>query len=209
MTTTENYLIIFAKTPKAERVKTRLGMSIGMEEAAKIYSQMLERTLAEAEDRFRWQKVVFITPDSEETYFTRRKLNVRQQRGENLGDRLANAFLDIFALDAKRAIAIGSDCPELTHEDIVRAFLTLQNNQAIIGPTNDGGFYLFGVNHRHYQGAINVLQGAIRWSTPQVFREMLVESRKYELLLTLLPIKQDIDSLEDWLDYQQRCGQGT
>lgn len=177
-----------------------------MERAAKIYSQMLDITLKETKNNNKWQQIIYVTPESNFEYF--KDYYVKQQSGFNLGDRLANLFSEVFLQNAKKVIVIGSDCPELGCKDIEQAFFILQDSPAVIGPAKDGGFYLFGVNSKYGKKAINILKSDIQWSSGRTLEDFINESCKKELPITFLPEKQDIDTIDDWLDYQKRCNKG-
>ncbi len=198
----ERLLILFAKTPAAGQVKTRIGTEVGLEQAAQIYETMLETILSASGGAGRWQRLVALTPDSDAAWFNVRNLPFIRQQGQNLGERMGNALNEGFRQGAAQVMIIGSDIPELGEAEIAAAFLRLDTEPAVIGPSIDGGFYLFGANRQFQQQAANVLQANIPWSTPQVLASVHSLCRQQSLPLFQLPPKRDIDTYEDWLDYQ-------
>ena len=115
---------------------------------------------------------------------------------------MANALLDASNQDSEKIVLIGSDIPSLKHSDIVEAFAMLARVPAVIGPSEDGGFYLFGLTAKHLPRATDLFCRPIRWSTPKVLAEVEKQCRDYQLTLGYLPLKTDIDTYEDWIRYQ-------
>lgn len=198
----ERLLILFAKTPVAGQVKTRIGAEVGLEQAAQIYETMLQTILAASGGAGRWQRLVALTPESDAAWFAGRNLPFIRQQGQNIGERMSNALNEGFRQGAAQVMVIGSDIPELGEAEIAAAFSRLDTEPAVIGPSLDGGFYLFGANRQVQQQAASVLQAEIPWSTPQVLASVHSLCRQQSLPLFLLPPKRDIDAYEDWLDYQ-------
>ena len=198
----QRLLILFAKTPVAGQVKTRIGAEAGFEQAAKIYETMLETILSASSGDGRWQRLVALTPDSDAAWFTGRNLPFIRQQGQNIGERMGNALSEGFRQGAAQVMVIGSDIPELGEAEIAAAFSRLDTEPAVVGPSIDGGFYLFGATRQVGQPAVRVLQADIPWSTPQVLASVHSLCRQQSLPLFPLPPKRDIDSYEDWIDYQ-------
>jgi hypothetical protein len=196
-------LLIFAKTPEPGQVKTRIAQTVGPEKAAEIYAEMLDHILGETAAEGQWERILFITPESDEDYFHRRGLKTRRQKGNGIGERIANALIDSASQGNGKIVLIGSDIPELTSADIAAAFEMLASFPAVIGPSADGGFYLFGLAAQYVPQAAEVLQQPIRWSTPEVLAEVERQCRAHRLRLGYLPVKNDIDTYEDWICYQE------
>ena len=195
-------LIVFAKTPVAGQVKTRIGSVIGNNQAALIYEQMLTKIITVSASNDKWRQAIAITPNSDEVYFEQLGLVVVKQCGVDLGVRMSNILSQGFQSGALQVIIVGSDIPTLSYAEIADAFSLLNFVPAVIGPSADGGFYLFGTTVEYGLVATRILQGNIQWSTAQVLGEMQVLCQKYSLPLAYLPLKKDIDTYEDWLDYQ-------
>lgn len=118
-------------------------------------------------------------------------IDERQQRGDTFGERLFNAFDDIFQRGFDRVIAIGNDCLELTSADLRTAALSLVHRSAIVGKATDGGVYLLGLQRGALQAA-DFQQ--IHWQTDQVFTEILQLFDGENMEAGLLPEKLDVDS---------------
>ncbi len=196
-----NILLIFAKSPEPGKVKTRIGKTMGMNNAAKIYSELLKTTLLEVKDSSFWKSIIYITPDSNQKYFAHYNIDTKIQQGDDLGGKLINSFSEASLLNPEKIIVIGSDCPELTSIDIKKAFYTLDSSPAVIGPTDDGGFYLFGINTKYIEKVKEIFNSEVKWSTEIVFKQVKKVCAKTDLPLHILDKKRDIDTENDWVKY--------
>ncbi len=185
-------LVIFAKNAEAGKVKTRLAASIGEEAALSIYQQLLSHTASITND-LPVDKFVFYS-----SYIAQRdawddKHFVKQvQEGNDLGERMKNAFTAIFEKGYNKIVIIGTDCPELKADIILNAFTHLSSQDVVIGPAADGGYYLLGMKQPN-----SPLFENIRWSTNVVFDETIVKCEALKLHYFLLPVLKDIDREED------------
>ena len=112
------------------------------------------------------------------------------QRGSSFGERLENAVEDLAQLGYDQIVIVGQDCPDLEISDVARAFRLLQSCRLVLGPDHRGGCYLiaFHVAER------SLLQG-VRWQRDSDCREL---GERFDAENTvLLPVKQDLDTLED------------
>ncbi|MEM7163474.1 MAG: TIGR04282 family arsenosugar biosynthesis glycosyltransferase [Bacteroidota bacterium] len=134
-------LIIFAKKPEMGMVKTRLAKSIGDENALKVYLKLLEHTHQIA-DRVNASKKVYFNKVSSIDLLDYYKFQKEVQIGEDLGQKMRNAFLENFEFE--KIVLIGSDCIELNEDIIEDAFLALDDHDCVLGPAKDGGYYLIG-----------------------------------------------------------------
>lgn len=195
----DNHLLIFVKYPLKGLVKTRLGNQIGFQKSLDVYKFLLKTTF----DRFlhndKYRTWVFYTPAG---YYNKIKriienttvYNIAPQKGNDLGERLSNAFQDVFDAGAKNAVVIGSDCFYLAVPDIVNAFKKLESckNDVVIGPSFDGGYYLLGINE-YNESIFN----RIEWSTDRVLHETRNRIVDAGMRLHLLEPLGDIDEIED------------
>ena len=113
-----------------------------------------------------------------------------QSRGD-LGDRMLSAFKSVLTMENK-AVIIGSDCPEISQDIIDEAFVELDNNDVVIGPTYDGGYYLLGMKSLHRS-----LFKDIEWSSHTVYRTTIDAIDKNQLSYKVLAKKHDLDYKED------------
>lgn len=124
-------------------------------------------------------------------------LNFFVQRGRDLGERMARAFEESFERQYKRVILMGSDIPLVKKSDVNLFFNHLLNDQMVIGPARDGGYYMIGC-----QRGISVLPlfENMAWSTPDVFKTTL--ARASDLTVKIEKTWFDIDTPEDLKLYQ-------
>ncbi|QDO93594.1 glycosyltransferase [Formosa sediminum] len=194
--TSKKALIIFARNPELGKCKTRLAQTIGDEYALDIYKTLLEHT-AQISSNVNADKFVFYSEhihknDTWDDNIFRKKL----QQGENLGERMSNAFKELFQNNYQKVVIIGSDILDLSSQIINHAFNSLDENDTVIGPAKDGGYYLLGMKTLHQE----VFQNK-DWGTATVLENTLENlSNKSVYLLEEL---NDIDTFEDIKDYPQ------
>jgi rSAM/selenodomain-associated transferase 2/rSAM/selenodomain-associated transferase 1 len=116
------------------------------------------------------------------------------QRGGSLGDRMRNVFADLFARGHSRIVVVGSDLPTLPPAYVEQAFdqLCNRNNPLVIGPAQDGGYYLIGLRAPSAE-----LFDSIPWSTPDVLAATLRAAKRLSLRVSLAPQWYDVDALDD------------
>ena len=185
-------LLLFVKNPRPGRVKTRLGRTLGDAEALRIYLLLLARTrqtaLQTPVDRLLFYSDFIDEEDDWDPAFFKKLL----QSGSDLGERMYRAFET--ALPTHNAcLLIGSDCPGITPELLRVAFDHLQQNDLILGPSTDGGYYLIGLRR-----PIRLLFEAVEWSTGKVLAQTLDKARTLNLSWHLLPALTDVDEEADW-----------
>ncbi len=195
-------LIVFVKAPRPGLVKTRLASSIGPEQAANAYRQLAEQLfqnlapLAGVDLRF--------TPDdarSEIEPWLRPGWTLSPQGEGGLGERLNNAFLSAFQAGCDQVAIVGSDCPDVTGGDISAAWEKLGSHDAVFGPATDGGYWLVAL-----RAPAPPLFDEIEWSTDRVLAQSLAAACNSHLSATLLEEKTDIDTLEEWTQWQSKNG---
>ena len=153
-----NLLIMFAKNPEKEKVKTRLARKIGGEKAKRIYDQLLFKNIC-IHSRVAYDFMIYAQGDLE--YFS--NVKAKKQMGTDLGERMLNSFKEELQY-YDRVVLVGSDL--IVENTLVeRAFEELEKCDVVIGPANDGGYYLIGMKK-----ADDVFSN-VRWSTSTVFEE--------------------------------------
>ena len=185
------HLIIFIKNPVLGKVKTRLAASVGDAKALDIYLQLLDITRKAALDTD-CTRNVFYSDEIESDGWDNDRFNKFVQEGDDLGQRMRNAFEQVFALGAEKAIIIGSDCPQLSSAIIEEAFSILERKDVCIGPAKDGGYYLLGMkklNRFLFEGK--------KWSTDSVLEQTLADLRQNGLSYGALPELSDVDVADD------------
>ncbi len=189
-------VLYFVKYPEPGKVKTRLAKSIGNEAAANAYRGLAEsgfRTLQELTASEFKITVMFDPPEKESEIkeWLSGASDYVAQKGNDLGERLTQAFQESFGEEACAVIALGSDTLGLKKEVIEKAFDNLQFYDVVIGPAKDGGYYLIGCKEFHESLFEN-----IPWSTPEVLKATLGWTREEELSHCLLPELEDLDELK-------------
>ena len=190
--TSDSLLIIFYKNPVAGRVKTRLAATLGESRALDIYLKLAAHTRSVSEAT-PFDKIVFysdaIDPADE---WPGEKFMKALQQGNDLGERMSNAFREAFHREYRFACIIGTDCAGLTRDIIRNAFEALEESDAVIGPAQDGGYYLLGMKRL----LPHVFENK-QWSTPTVFDETVRDFRSMGLSYETLPVLRDVDREDD------------
>jgi rSAM/selenodomain-associated transferase 1 len=185
-------IIIFTKNPELGKVKTRLAKTIGADKALEIYKKLLDYTRNIVEpvnvDKFVFYSETIVDFDKWENTIYHKKL----QRGTDLGIRMQNAFEELFQLHYESVCIIGSDCYELNSEIIEKAFRQLEQEEVVIGPTFDGGYYLLGMNKLNTELFQNK-----NWSTESVYDDTIGDIKELSLRYFDLEKLSDIDEEKD------------
>ncbi len=185
-----NALIIFVRNPELGKVKTRLAKTVGNEKALKVYKDLLLHTMLETTN-LDCDKFVFYDENIEKNdIWSVTTFKKNMQFGVHLGAKMQNAFQHIFDLGYKRCIIIGSDLFELEANHINNAFNKLERNEVVIGPAEDGGYYLLGLK--------KLIPSIFRnkdWGTSTVLFDTLNDLEKYKI--DFLETLNDIDTFED------------
>lgn len=200
---TRKGLIVFAREPLPGRVKTRLASAIGDSAAAELYEAMLQDVLSVCSRVNQIDTVVFwdCAEDSMPLLESRFSCRSGRQADGNLGQRMQNAFNEMFDRGYEICCIIGSDCPDLPAASLTDAFSMLESGgtDAVFGPSLDGGYYLLGL-----RSMIPGLFENIAWSTDVVLRQSLAAAKEAGLTTSLLNTWQDIDTLEDLKNFLER-----
>lgn len=187
----KHLIIIFVKNPVVGTVKTRLAESIGDLKALEVYQDLMEKCRQEAlkvackRHLFYSKAIVAIDAWSSEHF--EKKIQVEG----DLGIKISDACKTVFQEKGK-VLIIGSDCYDLTDAIIQEAFDKLDHTDVVIGPANDGGYYLLGTKQFHPE-----LFQDITWSTEKVLEETITRAKSKNLSFVLLKELIDLDTLED------------
>ena len=181
---------IFARHPVAGRVKTRLSPALPAGMAARLYAAMLEDTLAAARasglDRQVWW-----ADDGEAR--GEAGLAERRQEGADLGERMTAAMNAMLVSPIDRAVIVGSDCPALAAEHLAAAFAAMDGADVVLGPAEDGGYWLVGMRRRT---AVAIVRN-IHWSSPSALADTLSQAKRAGLPVRTLPTLPDVDTPAD------------
>src|SRR5688572_11097193 len=144
-----NTLLVVAKRPTAGQTKTRLCPPLSHAQAADLYECFLRDTLDVMRKVPGVQCVLGFLPENARSYFHQLApdMELTRQYGASLGERLDHLLREVLANGSQRAVVMDSDSPTLPVEYVSRAFDQLDDADVVIGPTQDGGYYLIGMKH--------------------------------------------------------------
>ena len=188
----ENLLIIFIKNPVLGKVKSRLAVTVGEDKALEIYRILLRHTYSVTRSVAVNKALYYSDYIEEDDMWEELNFKKHLQHTGNLGERMQKAFEEGFAQGYQRICIIGSDCYEITADIIRNAFDKLQINDVVLGPTEDGGYYLLGMRQLYTSLIENK-----RWSTNTVLSDTLTDISDQNLTVALLPTLTDIDEEKD------------
>ncbi|OUT63420.1 MAG: hypothetical protein CBB71_00370 [Rhodopirellula sp. TMED11] len=198
---------VMAKYWTPGRVKTRLGQTIGIEKSAQLHrlfclhlAQTLGTTAwADAVNLVSadWQRQFVVAPDADCELFQRElpaDWIVASQGDGDLGDRI-NRWFKSTATKGHRVL-IGADCPLIDVTLIDQALRALDQQDVVLGPAQDGGYYLIGISGTN-SSRIEQLTQSITWSTETVYQDTCRNAEHAGLSVATLPIKQDVDTIDE------------
>jgi rSAM/selenodomain-associated transferase 1 len=185
-------IIIFQKNAELGKVKTRLAKDLGDHKALEIYDRLCEFTHRICSqvpvDKFLYYSN--FVPEDKPGYAS---YYFKVQTGDDLGDRMSNAFSDLFSAGYQKVLIIGTDCAEISPDLFLEAFEILNEQDVVIGPAEDGGYYLLGMSQFFPQ-----LFHDVNWSTSEVIEQTKSNIKSIGISYGELAVRSDIDTLEDW-----------
>ncbi|WP_091410303.1 TIGR04282 family arsenosugar biosynthesis glycosyltransferase [Aquimarina amphilecti] len=185
--------MIFTRNPELGKCKTRLAATIGDQAALEVYQLLLDHTVTITKSLSVTKEVYYSTKVGENDIWNPTTYNKRLQQGEDLGARMCSAFRNGFNAGYTNIIVIGSDMYDLNQLDIENAFKALKNHDYVIGPAEDGGYYLFGLKSLNSK----VFQNK-SWGTNTVLKDTLNDIQQTNI--KLLEERNDVDYYEDIKD---------
>jgi len=187
-------LIVFARNLVEGKVKTRIASKIGDELALEVYRILLGNTIQTVASLPATIEPVIYYSDFAETdsNFDFEGIRTEVQDGSGLGERMANSLVKEFGSGAKKVCIIGTDIYNLSTQIIVKAFRQIQDNNVVIGPAMDGGYYLLGLNSLNTK-----LFADISWSKSTVLKNTINNINHLGLKYELLEYLSDVDEYDD------------
>lgn len=181
------------KEPNPGEVKTRLGKDIGMREAARWFRDNALNLIKNLSAETTWATILAVSPDKEgmaSRIWPNGLLRWPQGSGD-LGERMGNIFRNA---QKGPVVIIGADIPNIKVQYIKDAFDALDNNDVVIGPAYDGGYWLIGLKCGSKSISGTILKN-VRWSTPFALNDTLnsLEGLKIKKIVQL----RDVDTKED------------
>jgi len=184
---------VFFKHPVPGRVKTRLVPHLSPERAAALYEAFLLDTIDNCRSIDGAETVLFDGSPSESPWNRLPPdLPVVPQEGADLGARMTRALEFLLNRGARKALLVGSDSPSLPAEFLRDAILRLDGADVVLGPVDDGGYYLVGVT-----SPPGALLESIAWSTSSVLRDTVDRARRLHLSVDLTLPWFDVDKFDD------------
>jgi rSAM/selenodomain-associated transferase 1 len=191
----KNLIIVFTRNPELGKVKTRLAKTIGNQSALNIYNYLLNHTEQTIRNTTCDKAIFYSVKIRENDIWSSNIYHKLQQKGKDLGSRMSNAFKYAFENNYEKVIIIGSDLFDLKPKHISTALNMLDKNDVVIGPAQDGGYYLLGMKKIHS----NVFENK-NWGTETVLKDTIKDLQHLDVFH--LEELNDIDTFEDIRDNQ-------
>jgi hypothetical protein len=189
----KNLLLIFTRNPELGRCKTRLAATVGDQTALDIYNFLLYHTVSITKNLSATKIVYYSETIWENDIWDAAIFLKKLQNGSDLGDRMQHAFQKGFEEGFEKIIVIGSDLFDLSENDIENAFSALNNAEFVLGPAEDGGYYLLGMKYLEP----NVFKDKA-WGTNTVLQDTLTDLKNKKT--TFLERRNDVDIYDDIKD---------
>ncbi len=183
-----------AKVPMAGLVKTRLSPNLTPEQSAKLANCLLQDTISKAKT-LKNKLIIAYSPIERGNFFdgfTNHNFTLHAQFGQNLGERIFNAFEFAFESGSDSILMIGTDSPTFPGDFLTKGFEVLEKNDAVLGKTEDGGYYLIGLRKLDQRIFENV-----EWSSEKTFAQTKNNLQNLKFSLEELPVWYDIDEPKD------------
>ncbi|MBA4744893.1 MAG: TIGR04282 family arsenosugar biosynthesis glycosyltransferase [Muricauda sp.] len=189
----KNLLLILTRNPELGKCKTRLAAKVGDKTALDIYNFLLDKTVSFTKD-LKVEKWVYYSEEVWENDIWDNKVYQKKlQKGKDLGERMMNAFKEGFQAGFENIIVIGSDMFHLNQSDLEEAFSKFKDHNYVVGPAEDGGYYLLGMKSLREELFQNKT-----WGTNTVLSDTLSDLKLEKI--ALLDEKNDVDYYEDIKD---------
>ena len=186
----KDLLIIFTRNPELGKVKTRLAKDVGDQAALEIYEFLLAHTILVTRDLDVHKEVWFSENILVDQTWDASVYSKKLQQGKDLGARMQHAFDEGFENGFRNIIIIGSDMYDLQTTDLANAFRILKKKEYVIGPAEDGGYYLLGMRNSEPKIFKNK-----QWGTSSVLQETLNDLKGRNIAFT--DLRNDVDILSD------------
>ncbi|WP_108422661.1 TIGR04282 family arsenosugar biosynthesis glycosyltransferase [Muricauda amoyensis] len=189
----DSLLLILTRNPELGKCKTRLAATVGDRAALEIYQFLLQHTVSFTK-HLKVEKWVYYSEEIwEDDIWDNAHYQKKLQIGKDLGERMQNAFKDGFHAGFEKIIVIGSDMYTLAQADLEEAFSTLEAHDYVVGPAEDGGYYLLGMKSLNKALFLHK-----EWGTDSVLADTLQDLKAESV--ALLDEKNDVDYYEDIKD---------
>lgn len=190
-------LLLFTRYPEAGKTKTRLITELGATGAALLQKRLTERIAHQskllAQRTGIASDVHFAGGSRKKMTFWLGAMNCVEQTNGDLGQRMRSAFEHSIEAGAETVVLIGSDIPDISAELLQQAFTSLLTKEVVIGPSQDGGYYLIGMVASQAPKLYPLLFEEMPWSTGELFATTVSRLEKAGYDVAILPTLRDID----------------
>jgi len=187
-----NALIIIAKYPEKENVKTRLKGLMTDEQRVDLYVSLLTHTVAKLRSVPGADTFIAYAPAAAENYFRDFGTRLISLPEGDLGTRMFHAFREVFRLGYKKAALVGADIPDLSIDIIQHSFDLLSDKDVVYGPAQDGGYYLVGMRR-----LVKEIFQKVPWSSEVTLQRSVEQADRYGFSVGFTQTLSDIDTIED------------
>lgn len=199
-------VVLMSRAPVAGKTKTRLESHLKSEECAELHQAFLK----DINSKFLNLKKIYsrldlylsFTPADNIDLFSElidQEFIRIPQRGSDLGERMYNAVADAYQKSNLPVIVTGSDLPLLDIDIFTEALAGLKERDIVIGPSEDGGYYLLGM-----QKPERSLFDFKNWGNDSVLEQTIREARKHNLKSHFLPEVSDVDTFKELLELRAK-----
>ncbi len=208
-------LVLMTRWHAIFRCKSRLSREIGALKAARIQEKLTSHTIAVAKKiQSAGLADVKVAIDGIGIQAAKRwaLLNnietVSIQGPGNLGTKMKKQFLKTYAKNtfSQSILLIGTDLPSISHLDLMQAIQMLNHKEMVLGPSNDGGYWLIGLSNKLLSPLSYWPFSGINWGTDQVLKKTIQSATLNQIDFQLLQTNHDLDNVSDlspWLDYKK------
>ncbi|HDZ62574.1 MAG TPA: glycosyltransferase [Nitrospirae bacterium] len=188
----KNALIMIAKQPEINSVKTRLNGSMPDKERLALYVSMLESTVSRLGSINNADPFIAFAPLNAESYFLKFGLKLLPLPEGDLGERMFHAMNLVIGKGYEKTVLVGVDIPDLSKSIILNAFELLSDSDIVFGPAEDGGYYLVG-----FKTPIKEIFEGIQWSTDRALRQSIESASRGGYSIAFTKTLRDVDTPED------------
>jgi rSAM/selenodomain-associated transferase 1 len=188
-------IVIMAKEPRPGLVKTRMVSDLDPIAVSKIYLGFLMDRIQQVREILDVDHYIAYTPGKAVDFFKEMALesfNLIPQNGRDLGERLSNISHQLFDKGYKKIAIMDSDSPNLPSRFITSSFFYLDSSDIVLGPCEDGGYYLIGLSHD-----IPEIFADIPWSTSEVVAVTKERANSEGKSIKFLEKWYDVDTKDD------------
>jgi len=211
-------IVLMTRWHSIYRCKSRLSKGIGALKAAKIQEKLTSHTINVAKEiQKKGLADIKVAIDgigikAAKKWALKNKIEtVATQGNGNLGTKMKRQFLKTnvektFTNKIPNSILlIGTDLPSISHCDLIQAINILQSKEMVLGPSNDGGYWLIGLSTKLLSPLLSWPFSGINWGTDEVLHETIRLATLNQIDYQLLQTKNDLDNISDlspWLEYK-------